>query len=195
MIDYESTKIRRTTLSTTVAELYSFMKCYGTCLFLKGLWADLSGEVADIHMRTDAHNLITTASTTHLPEQKETIHMIQMLRAESNSGKIADLAHVTTNDCLSDCFTKHTAKPDNLIKAVETGVLPNVDSHPPFRSLTEHKAYLVSWLNEHIYCEEPLLSFYGDDLDEPTMHGFVRNFRLEKLTSATSTSSRQTPKA
>jgi hypothetical protein len=37
LIEYESTKIRRTTLSTTVAELYSFMKCYGTCLFLKGL--------------------------------------------------------------------------------------------------------------------------------------------------------------
>ena len=64
LIDYESTKIRRTTLSTTVAELYSFMKCYGTCLFLKGLWADVSGEDVEVHMRTDAHNLITTASTT-----------------------------------------------------------------------------------------------------------------------------------
>ena len=30
LIDFESTKIRKTTLSTTVAELYSFMKCYGT---------------------------------------------------------------------------------------------------------------------------------------------------------------------
>ena len=37
LIDYESHKIARTTLSTTVAELYSLMKCYGTCLFLGSL--------------------------------------------------------------------------------------------------------------------------------------------------------------
>ena len=184
LIDYESTKIRRTTLSTTVAELYSFMKCYGTCLFLKGLWADLSGEAVDIHMRTDAHNLITTASTTHLPEQKETIHMIQMLRKEANSGRIADLAHVSTHDCLSDCLTKHSAKPDNLIKAVETGILPNVDAHPPFRTLTEHKAYLSQWLNTHIFCEEPISSFFSEPISSLTDHGFRRNFNFEKLASA-----------
>jgi hypothetical protein len=163
MVDYESTKIRRTTLSTTVAELYSFMKCYGTCLFLKGLWVDVSGEDAEVHMRTDAHKLITTASTTHLPEQKETIHMIQMLRKESNSGKIADLAHVSTHDCLSDCLTKHSAKPDNLIKAVETGILPNVDMHPPFRTLLEHKAYLQEWIDTNIYTSEVVFAM----LDEP----------------------------
>ena len=31
LIFFESTKIKRTTLSTTVAELYALMKCYGTC--------------------------------------------------------------------------------------------------------------------------------------------------------------------
>ena len=40
---------------------------------------DLSGQVADIHMRTDAKNLVTTARTIHYLEQKETIHMIFML--------------------------------------------------------------------------------------------------------------------
>jgi len=101
-VDYESQKIKRTTLSTTVSELYSFMKCFGTCQFVRGLWMDISGEAAPIHMRTDANNLVTAASTTHLPEQKETIHMIQMLRKESCSGQIDDLAHVRTEDCLSD---------------------------------------------------------------------------------------------
>ena len=125
------------------------MKCYGNCLYLKGLWQDISGEAVETHMRTDAHNLVTTASTTHLPEQKETIHMIQMLRKESNSGRI-DLAHVVTADCLSDCLTKHSAKPDNLIKAVESGILPCVDSRPPFRTVLEPKAYLSSWTFEHI---------------------------------------------
>ena len=36
----------KTVLSTTVAELYSFMKRFGACQFLRGLWMDLSGEVA-----------------------------------------------------------------------------------------------------------------------------------------------------
>ena len=31
---------------------------------------DKSGEVANLHMRTDAKNLVTTARTMYLPEQK-----------------------------------------------------------------------------------------------------------------------------
>jgi hypothetical protein len=144
LVDYESTKIRRTTLSTTVAELYSFMKCFGTCQFLRGLWMDVSGMSSDVWMRTDANNLVTTASTTHLPEQKETIHMIQMLRREACSGAIQDLAHVRTEFCLADCLTKHSASPDVMIKAVETGVLPQVDVHPLFREQIQHKAYALA---------------------------------------------------
>ena len=67
LVDYEPTKIRRATLSTTVAELYSFMECFGTCQLIRGLWMDISGTPAPIHMRTYANNLLTTASTTHLP--------------------------------------------------------------------------------------------------------------------------------
>ena len=37
-------------------------------------------RVADIHMRPDAKNLVTTARTIYLPEQKETICMMSMLR-------------------------------------------------------------------------------------------------------------------
>ena len=62
LVDYESQKIKRTVLSTTVSELYAFMKCYGTCQFLRGLWMDITGTIAQIHMRTDANNLVTTAS-------------------------------------------------------------------------------------------------------------------------------------
>ena len=75
LIDYENQRIKRTVLSTTVAKRYSFMKCFGSCQFFRRLWMDLSGEIADIHMRTDAENLVTTASTIHLPEQKETIRV------------------------------------------------------------------------------------------------------------------------
>ena len=74
------TMIKKTVLSTTVAELYSFMKCFGSCQFLRGLWVDMSGEVANLHTRTNAKNLVTTARTGHLPEQKETSHMISVLR-------------------------------------------------------------------------------------------------------------------
>ena len=76
--------------------------------------------------------------------------MIQMLRKESCSGGIDDLSHVKSEDCLSDCLTKHTAKPDNLIKAVETGILPNVDTHPLFRKLLQHRAYLSQWVGNAV---------------------------------------------
>ena len=81
IIDYESHKITTTTQSTT-----------GTCLFLRALWADISGEIVPIHIRMDANNLVTTAQTTHLPEQKETHHLIQMIRHESNTGHLDDLS-------------------------------------------------------------------------------------------------------
>ena len=43
-------------------------------------------------------------------------------------------------------MTKKSANPQNLIDAVRIGILKEVDSHPPFRSLLEHKAYLRSCL-------------------------------------------------
>ena len=61
LIDNESQIFFFEVLSTAVAELYSFMKCFGSCQFLHGLWMDVSSEVANIHMRTDSKNLITTA--------------------------------------------------------------------------------------------------------------------------------------
>ena len=148
LVFFESTKIKRTTLSTTVAELYALMKCFGTCQMLRGLWKDISGLDAEIHMRTDANNLVSTASTTHSPEQQETIHMIQMLRKEACSGAIADLSHVRTEHCLSDCLTKRSANPRNLLSSVQTGWLKEIDSHPPFRSMIEHKAFLNAWLRK-----------------------------------------------
>ena len=48
---------------------------------------DIPGEIANIHMTIDAKNLVTTARTLHLPEQKETIHILSMLRKEVCSGK------------------------------------------------------------------------------------------------------------
>ena len=62
------------------------------------------------------------------------MHLIQMLRKESN------------RDCLADSLTKHSAKADELIKAVLTGNLMNVDAHPPFRTMLQNKTFLVEWL-------------------------------------------------
>ena len=131
----KSQKIKRAVLSTTVAELYSFMKCFVSCQFFPGLWMDMSGEVAEIHMRTDAKNLVTTARITPLFEQKETFHMISMLRNETCSGSIHDLARFSTRNCLADCLTKSSTKADNLITAVKTIRLLEVDVRPNFRTL------------------------------------------------------------
>ena len=137
LVFFESTKTKRTTLSTTVAELYALLKCFGTTQMLRGLWKDTTGQDAEIHMRTDANNLVSTASTTHIPEQQETIHTIQMLRKETCSGAIADLSHVRTEHCLADSLTKKTANPKALLEAVGTGWLKQIDAHPPFRSLLD----------------------------------------------------------
>ena len=56
-----------TTLSTTVAELYALMKCFGTCC---SEGKDINGLDAEIHVRTDANNLVSTASTTHSREEQ-----------------------------------------------------------------------------------------------------------------------------
>ena len=95
LIFFEPTKIKQTTLSTTVAELYALMKCFGTRHMLGGLMKDITGLSSEVHMRIDAKKTCD-ASTTHVPEQQETILMIQMLRKEACSGSIADLSHIRT---------------------------------------------------------------------------------------------------
>ena len=141
-------------MSATVSELYSLMKCFGTCQMLRGLWADISGTEAPIHLRTDANNLVTTATSTHLPEQRERIHMIQMLRKESLSGAIEDLAHVRSHVCLGDALAKASAKADALKAAVDTGILTDVDLHPSVRILIRHRAFLLELAV--LYLEGPL---------------------------------------
>ena len=162
LIDYESQKVKKTVLSTTLAELYSFMKCFGSCQFLLGLRMGLSGEVANILMRTDAKNLVTTARTIHLPEQKEKIHMISMLRKEACSRSIHDLAHIPTQKYLADCLTKASAKADNLITAVKTGRVLHVEIHPNFGTIMEHKAFLSTWCRTFMHTKEKEVFFLND---------------------------------
>ena len=135
------------------------MKCFGSCQFLRGLWMDISGEVANIHMRTDAKNLVTTARTFHLPEQKETIHMISMLRKESCGGSIHVLAHIPTQNCMADLLTKASAQAHNLVTAVKTGRLLEADIHLDFRTLMEHKAFLSTWCRTLMHTREKEVIF------------------------------------
>ena len=144
---------------------------------------DMTGTAAEIHMRTDANNLVTTATTTHLPEQRETIHMINQLRTEACSGAIDDLAHVVSADCLADCLTKQSAKADFLLKAVNTGVLPNVDKHPPFHELMRgrHKAYLS--LAEWVVLNLPAAETVAAVLDRPVQKEIQHCVALTDLSS------------
>ena len=75
------------TMSTTVAGLRGLMRCFGTCLFVRGLWSDISGELADVHFRTDANKLVTIASTSHQPEQKESMRLIQTIKTRKGAEK------------------------------------------------------------------------------------------------------------
>ena len=174
VVDCESHKITATTQSTTVAELNALMKCFGTCLFIRASWADVTGEIVPIHIRTDANNLVTTAQTTQLPEQKETHHLIQMLRHESNSGQLDDLSHIVSEFCLADPLTKSSAKPDQLDKTIETGVMQNVDVHPPFRSLLKHNAFLSEWVADYMHDARQAISFMAEDISQD-MHSIFNS--------------------
>ena len=82
--------------------------------------------------------------------------MISMLRKESCSASIHDLVHIPTKNCLADCLTKASAKADNLITAVKTGRLLDVDTHPDFRTLMEHRpTYPLG--AEHLFTREKFL--------------------------------------
>ena len=107
-------------MSTTAAELHrtdAWVR-FVTVTFLRGLWSDITGEITHPNR---CNNLATTASTTQEPERKEPVHLIQMLRKESYSGHTRDLARVRSEECLADFLAKHSAKADELIKAVLTG--------------------------------------------------------------------------
>ena len=128
---------------------------------------DISGEVANLHMRTDAKNLVTTARTIHLPEQNETIHMISILRKEACSGSIHDLAHIPTQN--------------NLITTVQTGKLLDADIHPDFRTLIEHKAFLSTWCKTFMHTREKGIFFLGThkiSLAQPHQGGVMHPISL-----------------
>ena len=140
---------------------------------------DLTGDIAPINMRTDANNLVTTAKTTHLPEQEETVHMINQLRHEACTGQIEDLAHVISTECLSDALTKKDASSDVLRNAVKIGRLVNVDKHPPFREIMQnkHKAYevtsgLVLWLMRNVKEAKAVTSFMSLPITKHIRHAF-----------------------
>ena len=137
---FESTKIKRASVSTAVAELYVVMKCFGMCQMFRGFGTDISGMDAEIHIRTDANNLVTTASTTHALDQQEATHMSHMLRTGACPGAIADLSHVRTEHCPSDSVTKKSVNYKSCLDAVRSGWLKELDTQAPFRSMLEHKA-------------------------------------------------------
>ena len=77
-----------------------------------------------------------------------------MLRLEACSGSIHDPAHISNHNGLADCLTKASVKADNLITAVQTGKLLEVDIHPNFWTLMEHKAFLFTWCKTFVHTKE-----------------------------------------
>ena len=74
------------------------------------------------------------------------------------------LSHIASEYCLADPLTKSSAKPDQLVKTIETGVMENVDVHPPFRSLLKHKAFLCHWVADHMHDARQGLAFMNEDI-------------------------------
>ncbi len=109
------------------------------------------------HIRADTSNLVTIATKTSFPEQKDTIHTTASLRTEACSGQIDDTAHVTTVVQLVDRLTK--GKPTHfkgLQQAVTTSVVPNI--HHPFKTMMKqtHWANIALWLSRNTRTTERL---------------------------------------
>ena len=85
--------------------------------------------------------------------------MISMLRKEACSGNMHDLAHIPTQNCLADCLTKASAKADNLITAVKTGRLLDVEIHPNYRTPTAQKALVSTWCKTFMHTTEKDMFF------------------------------------
>ena len=92
--------------------------------------------------------------------------MIQMLRHESNTGQLHDLSHVTSEYCLADPLTKHSAKPDQLVFSIETGQIVNADMHPPFRTLIKHKAFAATWCVQNLREPQKIETFLSESISE-----------------------------
>ena len=117
--------------------------------------------------------------------------MISMLRKEACSGSTHDLAIIPTQNCLSECLTKASVKADNLITAVKTGRLLDVDIHPNFSTLMQHKAFLSTWCRTCVPTREKDVFFLNalrislTPREEPFHMMFVRTHTYFKNQDAT----------
>ena len=68
---------------------------------LRELIKDITGLSSEIHMRNDAINLVTTASTTHVPEHSRTTTTMQQLTSEWQ--KVQNHLVITNSSCIS-CY-------------------------------------------------------------------------------------------
>ena len=86
--------------------------------------------------------------------------MISLLRKEACSGSLHDLPlTLQLRIVWHIVLTKASAKTDNLITAVKSGRLLDVDSHPNFRTLMEHKAFLSTWCRAFMHTREKSFFF------------------------------------
>ena len=61
--------------------------------------------------------------------------------------------------CLTDCLTKGSAKGDELIRSVATGIPPNDATHPPVKAMVQKSlSWSSGWLAAHT-AVQPLSHF------------------------------------
>ena len=128
---FESTKIKRTTLSTTLAELDALMKCYGACQMLRSLVKDVTGHSCKIHYTC--------------PWKKRPYTWYRCWGRKCVQDRLQIFHIFVHNGVLQTASLRSQQKPQALIDAVRQGILKEVDAHPPFRSLFEHRAYFRSF--------------------------------------------------
>ena len=112
--------------------------------------------------------LVTTARTTHLPELKETIHMIFLCKRKPVQEVFMILLTFQHKIVWQFVWQKSSAKVDNLFTPVKTWKLLEVDVHPNFRTLMEHKDCLSTWCKQFMHTREKMFSSWR-------LQGFLRH--------------------
>ena len=123
-------------LATIVAELHSFMQCFGSCPFFRGSWIGTSDEVANIHMKTDAENLVITARTFLTCLNKKHPQDLNVSKGSLFREYSWSCSH-SIPDVLSILFNGGISKSRQLDVIGETGMLLDVDIHLDYRTFME----------------------------------------------------------
>ena len=126
---WKTSKIRRVCRSSAAAEGMSLSEGLDEAIYLRLLLCQLLGvakDVIKVLAYTDHEGLRTNISNVLHPNVSDKRLKIEIssIRQNLRSGEVNDIIWCSSQQQLADCLTKRGASGTNLLKVLQTGVLP-----------------------------------------------------------------------